>query len=348
MAEFLQTPRAIVDRWPRTLNKVAVLAVCTLSGYLNATVGKSLSASNEEADPTGQQGSTMSMFERSENVDGDTVQVRMTKEVPTPQRVGKLAAQQQAQRARSFNADKRGMVEFDLAQFVHWMDIPKRLLDTITGNTKRTVNFTREEFDAVIEGFYQLIAADLGGNTPIDDQHVGGLYAMVRSDNTYAGINRATAGNEFFQAEVRTGTGTYDIHKIWEAVDRQVAKNAQIRLAIARGAAYSAARKAVNQAFQPMDNDDVRRRYGGEYFMVGKVQFVQDAFLTDSGGSADTTSVYYIDPRSVHTVFMKRGFDVGDMMRDPFSLSNMSMPIDLYMQQICKNPRLNTKDEGVS
>lgn len=79
-----------------------------------------------------------------------------------------------------------------------------------TGSMEKLLDMVKIQFDNAMATLKNRLSTDLyGAGTAIAGRNVViGLQAAVDSDNTYAGINRSTAGNEYWQAGVNASAHT--------------------------------------------------------------------------------------------------------------------------------------------
>lgn len=127
------------------------------------------------------------------------------------------------------------------------------------------------------------------------------IPAIVDDANTYAGINRAAAGNEPFQAEVKDlGSVPINIKDIYEMQTRCSKWGAWPRIIFCASALYNslywqaAAYNHVNQS------DPMWVKFGGKFFSTNTATFVLEPDL-------DATTIIGIDPTNWIPVFNEGG-----------------------------------------
>lgn len=141
-------------------------------------------------------------------------------------RIGEAAAANAAA-VQTVNSDTIIAPE-NAAEFTKYFEVGMRV-DSYTGATldnaglviasvdsASQITFTAAPGTATADGDFFYIS----GNK---DQEVTGLLAMVSATGTYEGINRATAGNERWKANVVTGTGDVteaDMQQIFTAIQK--------------------------------------------------------------------------------------------------------------------------------
>lgn len=84
----------------------------------------------------------------------------------------------------------------DWSTYISEFKLPKRLLGQVQNNPAMIGQLFQDEIQDAAKDLADKIAADLGGGDSVNG--LSGLQSVFGAANTYAGINRATAGNEYW------------------------------------------------------------------------------------------------------------------------------------------------------
>lgn len=238
-----------------------------------------------------------------------------------------------------YDAARFGSATFDLAQKTIIHELGVKETEYISGDQAK-MNYVEEELQACVDALITAVGTDFHGVGDAAAGTVAGWRLAIQTDDTnstYLGIARADAANANLRGNVDAGGTALTIARIQAQVNAIVANTGNPDLGLLGAANYGVLQGLVEpNQYRIVDNDNVWSKYGGQYLMVNGIRFALD-------GQCSATNVGIFDTSSWAAFWGERGISAGDIQRLPTKLSINVLPIDMFVQIVCKSPRVNAR-----
>ena len=241
-----------------------------------------------------------------------------------------------------YDAARFGSAQFDLAQktIIHELGVKET---TYISGDKAKMNYVEEELQACVDAMVKAINADFHGVGDATAGVVAGWRLAIQTDDTnstYLGISRAAAANANLRGNVDSAGTALTIAKIQAQLNKIIANNGNPDLILLGTTNFGVLQGLIDpNAYRIVDNDNVWSKYGGQYYMVNGVRCALDGDLE----TIAPTNVGIFDTSTWCAFWGDSGINAGQIDRLPTKLSINVLPVDMFVQIVCKSPRQNSR-----
>ena len=242
----------------------------------------------------------------------------------------------------AIDANRFARAEFNLSHYNRVHHIGVQDLEFISGPEAAacTVGLLEEELRLVMDAFKNKLAGDFHGTSDQGLGSIGGVLRAISNNDsvggTYIGISRADNANAGLRGLVDGTSAAVSLARIRSAQNLIGEQTGKADLVLCGAANYGVLQAEVDDAVRIVDQSGGWANYLGEYFKIGGTVVALD-------GYCNTQRVLVLDTSSWRAVWNEKGFQAGNMSRDPNVVAAYFLPVDLFAAVVCAEPRKNLR-----
>jgi len=305
----------------------AIPMVVKKNGLVKALLG------GQEANHT----SGLPKFERSDIITGNKHEITLLGKLPTIGFVANGSAEVGTY-SLSYANDYLGAATFDLAHANYKHPITSSELNQIRGNDLKGMKFMSTVQDMLMAAFEKALGQGVNSNTAPADNAIGGWQYAIDTSNSYGGINRAAAGNEDYRGVVVASGGTLTADNLQEALVGAKVNGGDPSIGVCSQTVYRRVNSLI-EPYQTVEYDAEWGRMGSRFVEYAGVKFLLDSYAPSGVlGLLDPTSWLFI----MNDVAPTQG-----IIYHPSLEAGYILPVEAFVQFICKAPGHNAKITGI-
>lgn len=268
-------------------------------------------------------------FGFTEEVTGYKMEVSFRGKQAAPQKVAFGSPETQL-RSTNYDGTIWGGFQFDLCHYYYHQDIPLSEYQMLKGNDAKTEDALAAYRDYIAEGYDELIAGDLHGNTNQSQTSILGLPFLVSTSSAY-GFDRTDAAHVKFQSQVDdASSAALTKHMLGANQKKCYDAGAEELMGLTNIENYQDITDLLENAVR-IGGDSQWESFKGKYAEYGGVPY-----LCDNRSAAST--VYHLDPTQFKVTLNNNMMNMDGIIPNPATISSYILMTHLWLGIACKRP----------